>query len=244
VVANDPDDLRGTLKKVGGSCSDRWNNILANQTLQSLWLNHSDPETRDKQCSATVAALIGIGPKDELEGMKAAQLIAAHNAAMECYRRTMVGEQTFEGRRENLAQANKLSRTFATLLEALNHHRGKGQRKVIVEHVHGQAVVGVVGTPGGGDRTELEDQPVQSKLPMDRSPRCGARTRKRQPCRSPAMPNGRCRMHGGLSPGAPTGNRNALKHGRYTAEAVACRREVATIIRCMKQLAAAAKVEG
>jgi hypothetical protein len=50
-------------------------------------------------------------------------------------------------------------------------------------------------------------------------------------------------MHGGLSPGAPTGNRNALKHGRYTAEAVACRREVATLIRCMKQLAAAAKVE-
>jgi hypothetical protein len=37
-------------------------------------------------------------------------------------------------------------------------------------------------------------------------------------CRSPAMPNGRCRMHGGLSPGAPMGNRNAFKHGRYTAE--------------------------
>jgi hypothetical protein len=27
---------------------------------------------------------------------------AAHNAAMECYRRAMIGEQTFEGRRENL----------------------------------------------------------------------------------------------------------------------------------------------
>ena len=51
--------------------------------------------------------------------MMAAQLIAAHNAAMECYRRAMIGEQTFEGRRENLAQANKLSRTYATLLEAL-----------------------------------------------------------------------------------------------------------------------------
>ena len=32
----------------------------------------------------------------------AAQLIAAHSAAMECYRRAMIGEQTFEGRRENL----------------------------------------------------------------------------------------------------------------------------------------------
>jgi hypothetical protein len=35
------------------------------------------------------------------------------------------------------------------------------------------------------------------------------------------MKNGRCRMHGGLSPGAPKGNKNALKHGRYTADAIA-----------------------
>src|SRR5262249_18830024 len=27
------------------------------------------------------------------------------------------------------------------------------------------------------------------------------------------MPNGRCRMHGGKSPGAPRGNKNAYKHG-------------------------------
>jgi hypothetical protein len=107
----------------------------------------------------------GIAPKDELEGMMAAQLVAAHNAAMECYRRAMIGEQTFEGRRENLAQANKLSRTYAALLEALNRHRGKGQQKVTVEHVHvhagGQAVVGMVATPGqpgGGDRSNLEEQ--------------------------------------------------------------------------------------
>jgi hypothetical protein len=46
--------------------------------------------------------------------MLAAQLLAAHNAAMECYRRAMIGEQTFEGRRENLSQANKLSRTYAS----------------------------------------------------------------------------------------------------------------------------------
>ena len=35
------------------------------------------------------------------------------------------------------------------------------------------------------------------------SPRCGAKTRRGTPCRAPAMPNGRCRMHGGSSPGAP-----------------------------------------
>jgi hypothetical protein len=172
VVANDPDDLKGRLKNIGGSKSDHWNNTLANQAIHALWIKNSDKEERDRQLSATVAALVGIGPKDELEGMMAAQLIAAHNAAMECYRRAMIGEQTFEGRRENLAQASKLSRTYAALLEALNRHRGKGQQKVTVEHVHvhagGQAVVGMVasspGLPGGGDRSNLEEQPHAKQI--------------------------------------------------------------------------------
>lgn len=168
VVVHKPDGWKGELKSIGGSKSDEWNNLLANQALQSLWIKNSDAGTRDKQQGATIAALIGIAPKDELEGMMAAQLIAAHNAAMECYRRAMIGEQTFEGRRENLAQANKLSRTYAALIEALNRHRGKGQQKVTVEHVHvhagGQAVVGVVGTPGGGEPTKSEEQPHAKQI--------------------------------------------------------------------------------
>jgi hypothetical protein len=72
------------------------------------------------------AAMIGIKPSDEIEGMLAAQMVATHNAAMECFRRAMLREQSFEGRRENLTQANKLTRSCAMLLEALNRHRGKG----------------------------------------------------------------------------------------------------------------------
>ena len=79
---------------------------------------------------------------------------------------------------------------------------------------------------------------MQSRLAMHRSPRCGARTRKGNPCRSPAMMNGRCRMHGGTSPGAPRGNANALKHGRYRATAIAERRELAALIRSMRRLVA------
>jgi hypothetical protein len=171
VVADDPEDRKGRLKTIGGSQSDHWNNTLANQAVQALWVKNSSAEQRDKQLSATVAALMGIAPKDELEGMMAAQLVAAHNAAMECYRRAMIGEQSFEGRRENLSQANKLSRTYAALVEALNRHRGKGQQKVTVEHVHvhagGQAVVGMVaasGQPGGGDASKLEEQPHAKQI--------------------------------------------------------------------------------
>jgi hypothetical protein len=130
---------------------------------------HSEEE-RDRQRTATVVALAGIGPKDELEAMMAAQLLAAHNATMECYRRAMLPEQTFEGRSENLNQANKLSRTYAVLLDALNRHRGKGQQKVKVEHVNvhsgGQAVVGMIGGPRGeGLPRNLRINPMQNKSP-------------------------------------------------------------------------------
>jgi hypothetical protein len=144
----DPDSTRGTQKAIGGSQSDHWNLILAAQAMRTLWTGHSDEEGREQQYKATASALIGMAPKDEIEGMIAAQLLAAHNATMECYRRAMLKEQTFEGTRENLNQANKLSRTYGLLIDTLNRHRGKGQQKVTVEHVHvhsgGQAVVGVV----------------------------------------------------------------------------------------------------
>lgn len=77
---------------------------------------------------------------------------------------------------------------------------------------------------------------MQSKFPMHLSPRCHARTRGGTPCRSPAMVNGRCRMHGGKAPGAPKGNNHAFKHGRYTAEAIAERRNLLALVRDMKGL--------
>ena len=152
----------GKLKAIGGSQSDDWNNTLTNQTLNCLIHSKDDEAARRKQ-NAAIAGLIGISPKDELEGMLGGQLIACHNASMEAYRRAMLPDQPFEARHENLNQANKLSRTYATLLEALNRHRGKGAQKVTVEHVHvhagGQAVVGTVETLGGGVSAQSKGQP-------------------------------------------------------------------------------------
>ena len=50
------------------------------------------------------------------------------------------------------------------------------------------------------------------------------------------MANGRCRMHGGKAPGAPKGNSHALRHGRYSAEVIAERRELGALLREMKAL--------
>lgn len=46
--------------------------------------------------------------------------------------------------------------------------------------------------------------------------RCGAKTRNGGTCKNWAMPNGRCRMHGGKSTGAPKGNQNSKKHGFFS----------------------------
>ncbi|HED4408331.1 TPA: hypothetical protein R4328_001437 [Pasteurella multocida] len=42
---------------------------------------------------------------------------------------------------------------------------------------------------------------------------CGAKTRSGKECQNAAMANGRCRLHGGKSTGAPEGNKNSAKPG-------------------------------
>jgi uncharacterized protein YjcR len=65
------------------------------------------------------------------------------------------------------------------------------------------------------------------------SPRCGARTRHGTPCRAPAVKGKkRCRMHGGAQgSGAPRGNRNAVKHGAFTKQALERRAAMRRLIR-------------
>jgi len=95
--------------------------------------------------------------------------------------------------------------------EALDKHRGKGQQKVTVEHVHvhrgGQAIVGAVKAGWGWYqiwRKQGHAKPIAYALSRDAERiRDGA-----EPVPLTAMTNGRCRMHGGTATGAPKGNRN------------------------------------
>jgi hypothetical protein len=91
---HDLSKLKGQLKAIGGSMCDDWNNMIANQAIRTIWSRRMDDEEAKKQRHATVNALIDISPRDVFEGMIAAQMIACHNASMECYRRAMLSEQT------------------------------------------------------------------------------------------------------------------------------------------------------
>jgi hypothetical protein len=61
----------------------------------------------------------------------------------------------------DVRQAGKLSRVYADLMLALDKHRGKGQQRVTVEHVHvhqgGKAIVGAI-QAGGGASNNPEGQ--------------------------------------------------------------------------------------
>ena len=74
--------------------------------------------------------------------------------------------------------------------------------------------------------------------PMLASPRCGAKIRSGGSCGSPAVRGRRrCRMHGGApETGAPRGNQNARKHGRFTGEAIAERKRIEALLADARKL--------
>ena len=97
-----PRPAKPEFKQLGGSDSDHFNQMLADQTLGALWIAHSNEEQRNRQFLAATAALIGTSPQNELEGMLISQMIACHAASLECHRRAMLPEQTIESRQVNL----------------------------------------------------------------------------------------------------------------------------------------------
>ncbi len=63
--------------------------------------------------------------------------------------------------------------------------------------------------------------------PIQKSALCLAKTRRGTLCQTaPVTGKKRCRMHGGAKgSGAPKGNQNAFKHGKYSEETITIRRE-------------------
>ena len=68
--------------------------------------------------------------------------------------------------------------------------------------------------------------------------RCGARTRAGTQCRRPAISGrNRCRLHGGLSPGAPRGPENGnFRNGDWTAEAIEERKWLQSLVKSFAKM--------
>jgi hypothetical protein len=160
-----------------------------------------------------LAMVKGIGPKDEVEAMMAAQMAAVHMATMTFARRLVHVDNILQ--QDSAERAfNKLARTFAVQVEALKRYRTGGEQKVTVQHVTvnegGQAIVGSVSPQVGG----IGD-----------------------------AGKSRCRMHGGTSTGPRTSEglermrRANTRHGIYSEERRRLMQAVRKLVREAEQTA-------
>jgi hypothetical protein len=161
VSLDHPDQVTGgrlLTEALGVPDSEAANGILS-QIINAGTIGKRADESAANFMLALVA---GIEPQDQIETMLAAQMAAVHNATMTFARRLNHTEHLAQ--QDSASNAlNKLARTFAVQVEALNRHRGKGQQKVTVEHVTvnagGQAIVGAISTsPGAGGQMKAEGQ--------------------------------------------------------------------------------------
>ena len=141
-----PDELigRALLMEAFASADDDFVNGIVSQLAN---VGGRGQDINERGLNFMLSVIKGTEPRNQLEAMLAAQMAAVHMASM-----------TFAGRlahvddmpqQDSAERAfNKLTRTFATQMEALNRYRTGGEQKVTVQHVSvaegGQAIVGNV----------------------------------------------------------------------------------------------------
>ncbi len=142
----------GAVGALGGSADDDFNATILVETLLCV----RPPTERDGEAArlaAVAAALAAFKPKDEIEGMLAAQATALHFTSMECLRRAMLPNQPPDIASKLRKDGANLARSMTDMLETLDRKRGKGPQIVRVERVvvqdGGQAIVGTVAAGAG-----------------------------------------------------------------------------------------------
>src|SRR5687767_9110763 len=157
VTIDTPEPAR--MQDIGGTNSDCWNAPLLSRLVSAV-PGGLDPDQRHRVLQAVTHGQRALTPADPVEAMIAAQMIAANTASLDLYRRAWIPEQSFEVRSKYLALADKAARTMATLAEALDRHRSRGQQQITVKHVTvnaDQAVVADQVVTGRGDRGRGDD---------------------------------------------------------------------------------------
>jgi hypothetical protein len=139
----------------------------------------------EKLLNFMLAVIKGIKPRDQIEIMLAAQMAAVHEAIMTFTRRLAHVETTAQ--QDSAERAlNKLARTFATQMEALQRHRNGGEQKVMVQQVSvsegGQAIVGNV-----THNRDTSQERVKEQLLVPHQPRPSQAVVDRQRERTPIL---------------------------------------------------------
>jgi hypothetical protein len=152
----------GCSKDIGGGESEIWNQRQMRLLVSALpGINTADKAAVGEVGSAVVSGVMDLKPKDPIEGMLLAQIVVAHEAALDMYRRAWAQPpECFDARCRYIQLADKAQRTVAVLTERLDRHRGAGQQSITVRHVTVNADNAIVGNVDHfpGTTAQIKDQ--------------------------------------------------------------------------------------
>jgi hypothetical protein len=132
-IAIDPRP-KGDGKFIAGADHDDWNDWLASLAASALPIDQNDEAVAIKATTALYHGMIDMKPADPVEGIIISQLMVANQASLAMYQRAWAqAPEYFEARTKYLALADKAARTVVLLTERLDHHRNRGQQKIVVQ---------------------------------------------------------------------------------------------------------------
>ena len=146
---------KGELKPVTGSEHDDWSLRLVNLVAAAL-PDQRNADTVSKAINEVCAGMLDMKPADPVEGILISKIFVVSEAALRLYRLAWAQPpEYFDARLKYLTQADKASRTLAMLTERLDHHRNRGQQKIVVQHT----------TTVNADQALIADNIVAARAP-------------------------------------------------------------------------------
>jgi hypothetical protein len=123
-------------------------------------LRQRDGTIDPAKLDTVIAIVSGQQPKDELEAMLVCQMAVTHALTMRSFG-NLNRSSNIQQQDSNALTVARLTKAFASQVDALAKLRRGGEQRVVVEHVHvhagAQAIVGAV-THTGGPRALIENQ--------------------------------------------------------------------------------------
>jgi hypothetical protein len=155
-VGNDDAVDTVLLMDAVGTVDQDFFNGLVNQ-LVAVSTDTEAGKISEGRLNFMLSVIKGVKPRDQVEAMLAAQMAAVHLASMSLAQQ-LVNVQSIDHQDSAERAFNKLTRTFATQMEALKRYRAGSEQSVTVQNVSvqsgGQAVVGIA--PNLAPATQVE----------------------------------------------------------------------------------------
>ncbi|MBY6016069.1 hypothetical protein KUV75_14320 [Qipengyuania gaetbuli] len=124
-----------------GSDSIKFACELIRQIASATWTGDARSEEEiEARVVAAYEALQNLAPRDELEAMLGVQILATHNAALECLSRCMLENQPVANREYNLKHAAALMALYERQLAAWDRRRELAARHMSVSSTKAKKV--------------------------------------------------------------------------------------------------------